>query len=205
MKRKILTIIATVLLGMFAVGGLSHAAALYPPPSVVTVNVNVAGDVNGNINIVVGNTITFSGDGFDALEGIGIDVFYSGPSGLRSTPALARSAAPTHAEDAADANGHFDHDLVLDQVGTATLLATGHSSGKTGSLTIHVLAVGSDGAAAGGAATGGSQSSGTGLARTGASLAGPLAIGFVALFAGLALLFFGTRGVRMRKSARVSG
>jgi hypothetical protein len=31
-----------------------------------------------------------------------------------------------------------------------------------------------------------------------------MAIGLVALFAGLALLFFGTRGVRQRKSARVA-
>src|SRR5664280_2482897 len=219
MMRKIFVIVSAMLVGLFAAGGVASAAALYPPVPPVSVTVNVTGDVNGTINIIVGNTITFSGDGFDALEGIGVDVFYSGPSGLRASAALARSAASTHAEDAADANGHFDHDIVLDQVGTATMLASGHSSGKTSSLTVHVLAVGSTTApgtttvAGGGsnaaAGSGGSNaaagSDGSGLARTGASIAGPLAIGFVALFAGLTLLFFGTRGVRQRKSARVSG
>ena len=207
MIRKIFVIVPAILVGLFAVGGIASAAAPYPPPVPVSVTVNVAGDVNGTINIIVGNTITFSGDGFDPLEGIGVDVFYSGPNGLRSNGALARLAASTHSETAADANGHFDNDVVLDQTGTATLLATGHNSGKTSSLTVHVVAVGSTTApgtttVAGGGSNVAAGSDGSGLARTGASIAGPLAIGFVALFAGLTLLFFGTRGVRQRKNAR---
>ena len=210
MMRKIFVIVSAMLVGLFAAGGVASAAALYPAVPPVSVTVNVTGDVNGTINIIVGNTITFSGDGFDALEGIGVDVFYSGPSGLRSTAALARSAASTHAEDAADANGHFGHDIVLDQVGTATLVATGNNSGKSSSLTVHVLAVGSTTApgtttvVGGGGSNAAAGSDGSGLARTGASIAGPLAIGFVALFAGLTLLFFGTRGVRQRNNARAS-
>jgi len=208
MIRKIFVIVPAILVGLFAVGGIASAAAPYPPPAPVSVTINVAGDVNGTINVIVGNTITFSGDGFDPLEGIGVDVFYSGPNGLRSNGALARLAS-THSETAADANGHFDNDVVLDQTGTATLLATGHNSGKTSSLTVHVLAVGSTTApgtttVAGGGSNAAAGSDGSGLARTGASIAGPLAIGLVALFAGLALLFFGTRGVRQRKSARAS-
>ena len=209
MMRKIFVVVPAILVGLFAAGGVASAAALYPPTPPVSVVVNVAGDVNGNINIIVGNTITFSGDGFDPLEGIGVDVFYSSPNGLRSNAALARLAASTHSETAADSNGHFDSDVVLEQVGTATMLATGHSSGKTSSLTVHVLAVGSTTAPGATTAVGGGGSNAaagsdsSGLARTGASIAGPLAIGFVALFAGLALLFFGTRGVRQRKSARL--
>src|SRR5664279_2997562 len=207
MMRKIFVIVSAMLVGLFAAGGVASAAALYPPPPPVSVTINVTGDVNGNIIIIVGSTITFSGAGFDALEGIGIDVFYSGPSGLRSTAALARSMASTHAEDAADANGHFDHGVVLDQVGTATMLASGHSSGKTSSLTVHVVAVGSTTApgattVAGGGSNGAAGSDGSGLARTGTSIAGPPAIGFVALVAGLTLLLFGTRGVRQRSQAR---
>jgi hypothetical protein len=46
------------------------------------------------------------------------------------------------------------------------------------------------------------QASGGGsLASTGASIAGPIAIGAAALFSGLVLLFFGTRGVVRRKSS----
>ena len=99
--------------------------------------------------------------------------------------------------------------ITLDQVGTATLVATGDNGVNSASLTVHVLAVGpttTPGAttvAGGGASNAAAGSDSSGLARTGASIAGPLAIGFVALFAGLALLFFGTRGVRQRKSARL--
>ena len=210
MKRKIFVIVSAILVGLFAAGGTASAAALYPPSPPVSVTINVGGDFNGNIIIIVGSTIIFSGDGFDPFEGIGNDVFYSGPSGLRSTEALARLSAPTHSETAGDANGHFDNELTLDQVGTATLVATGHNSGKSASLTVHVVAVGSTTTpgtttvVGGGGSNVAAGSDGSGLARTGASIAGPLAIGFVALFAGLALLFFGTRGVRQRKNARAS-
>lgn len=209
MMRKIFVIVPAILVGLFGIGGVAAAAAPYAPPPPVSVTINVGGDVNGNIIIIVGSTIIFSGDGFDPLEGIGNDVFYSGPSGLRSTGALARLSAPTHSETAGDENGHFDNEITLDQVGTATLVATGHNSGKSGSLTVHVLPVGSTTTpgtttVAGGGSNAAAGSDGSGLARTGASIAGPLAIGLAALFAGLALLFFGTRGVRQRKNARVA-
>ena len=205
MMRKIFVIVPAILVGLFAVGGLASAAAPYPPPPPVSVGANVAADANGNINIVVGSPLTFSGDGFDPLEGIGIDVTYGG-TGLRSTSALTRVLAPTHVETSADANGHFDQALTLSQTGTATLTAVGHSSGHTASLVVQIVAVGSTTASGTTAvvAGGGSGAAGSGLAYTGASIAGPLVIGFVALFGGLSLLFFGTRGVRLRKSARAS-
>ena len=210
MMRKFFVIVSAILVGLFAAGGVAAAARPYAPSPPVSVTINVGGDVNGNIIVIVGSTIIFSGDGFDPFEGIGNDVFYSGPSGLRSTGALARLSAPTHLVTAGYANGHFDKEITLDQVGTATLVATGHTSGKSASLTVHVLAVGSTTApgtttvVGGGGSNVAAGSDGSGLARTGTSIAGPLAICFVALFAGLTLLFFGTRGVRQRKNARAS-
>ena len=219
MMRKFFVIVSAIVMGLFAVGGVAAAAAPYAPSPPVSVTINVGGDVNGNIIVIVGSTIIFSGDGFDPIEGIANDVFYSGPSGLRSTGALARLSAPAHLVAAGNPNGHFDNEITLDQVGTATLVATGNNSGKSASLTVHVLAVGSTttpgattvaGGGGSNAAAGSSGSNaatgsdGSGLARTGASIAGPLAIGFVALFAGLTLLFFGTRGVRQRKNARLA-
>lgn len=214
MMRKFFVIVSAILVGLFAAGGVAAAAGPagpYAPPPPVSVTINVGGDVNGNIIVIVGGTIIFSGDGFDPLEGVRNDVFYSGPSGLRSTGALARLSAPTHLVTAAGyANGHFEKEITLDKVGTATLVATGHNSGRSASLTVHVLAVGSTTApgtttvVGGGGSNAAAGSDGSGLARTGTSIAGPLAIGFVALFAGLTLLFFGTRGVRQRKNARAS-
>ena len=69
MLRKAVTTIGvfcTALLGMFAVGGIAAAAPAdaNPPSSMVSVTVNVGGDVNGVIYIFVGNTITFYGHGF---------------------------------------------------------------------------------------------------------------------------------------------
>jgi hypothetical protein len=73
------------------------------------------------------------------------------------------------------------------------------------------VAAGAEAAAAQGQAQGqlaapADQASGGGssLASTGASIAGPIAIGAAALFSGLVLLFFGTRGVVRRKSGRTA-
>ena len=72
------------------------------------------------------------------------------------------------------------------------------------------VAAGAEAAAAQGQAQGqlaapADQPSGGGsLASTGASIAGPIAIGAAALFSGLVLLFFGTRGVVRRKNGRAA-
>ena len=75
MMRKFLITVSAVLAGLFAAGGVAAATPAgptYSPPGPVSVTVNVTGDVNGTINIIIGSTITFSGDGFDPLEGIGV-------------------------------------------------------------------------------------------------------------------------------------
>ena len=93
MLRKAVTTIGvfcTALLGLFAVGGIASAAPAEanPPSSMVTVTVNVGGDVNGVINIFVGNTIIF---------------YVHGPGQSRS--------ADTHSDHpaAGDHNDHNDH------------------------------------------------------------------------------------------------
>jgi hypothetical protein len=93
MLRKAVTTIGvfcTALLGLFAVGGIAAAAPAdaNPPSSMVTVTVNVGGDVNGVINIFVGNTIIF---------------YVHGPGQSRS--------ADTHSDHpaAGEHNDHNDH------------------------------------------------------------------------------------------------
>jgi len=93
MLRKAVTTIGvfcTALLGLIAVGGIAAAAPAEanPPSSMVTVTVNVGGDVNGVINIFVGNTIIF---------------YVHGPGQSRS--------ADTHSDHpaAGDHNDHNDH------------------------------------------------------------------------------------------------
>ena len=214
MMRRVLTVVSVFLIGMFGAVGLAAAAPPYPAPAPITlsvtdVNGNSVTDANGNITVTVGTTNTFSGDGFDPLEGIDGNISYLGPNGLRSTLAASSLAAPTTFSDTADNNGHVDHELTFDQVGTATLTATGHNSGKSASITVQVIAVGATeagGATSIAAAAGGaSDGSGSSLASTGVSIAGPLLVGLAALLVGLALLFFGTRGVIRRKSSKSLG
>lgn len=208
MARKLLSVLAIGILGLVAFGGTATAepGAPYPAPQItVIVNVTV------NITIInVGGTVIFSGTGFDPGEAIDVAVSYSAPSGLRSSPARTEMAATKRLATTADSTGAFSTPVTLTQVGTATLTATGATSGKTASLTVQALS-GDDAVPAG--TTGGTSSntytaggsgssSSTALASTGASVAGPIVIGAAALFAGLAMLFFGTRGVIRRKTSR---
>jgi len=206
-----LSVLGIAFISLFAMGGVSSAApapVVYPPEPSVTVNVNIT-----IIFIVNGGVVNFFGSGFDPLEGLDITVTYGPPSGLRSTPALAEASAAKRLTAQADAAGNFSTPVTLTQVGTATLTATGQSSGKSASLTVEVFQNESDytGLVAGGSSSGGtwtgtsSGSSSGALASTGASVAGPIAIGAAALFAGLAMLFFGTRGVIRRKGSRSAG
>ena len=198
MMRKMLTVLAAAFVGLFALGGVSNAApvAAYPPPPITVI-------VNVNISIVInGDVIIFTGSGFDPGELISILTSFSAPSGLRSSSALTDLAAAQKQTTTADSSGAFSADVQLNQVGTATITATGVSSGKTASAVVTVLAAGSTipAGTSGSSTYVSSGTSSTELASTGASIAGPIAIGVAALFAGLALLFFGTRGVIRRKS-----
>ncbi len=208
MLRRICTVIVIALLGLIAQAGIANAAQGYPPATTVTVNIsgNNISVIDGRITVLIGGEFIFSGDGFDAGEGI--EILISGPSGLRSTRGLSQlNTAASALDTSADGNGTFATPLTLNSLGITTITAVGRASGKSASLTVTVVAPGGEAGTivaavgTGTAAALGSSNDGD-LATTGASLAGPLAIGFVALFAGLALLFFGTSGVRRRRASR---
>jgi len=101
MLRKAVTTIGvfcTALLGLFAVGGIAAAAPAEanPPSSMVTVTVNVGGDVNGVINIFVGNTIIF---------------YVHGPGQSRSADTHSDHPAAGDHNDHNDQNDHNDHNV----------------------------------------------------------------------------------------------
>ena len=206
MLRRLVTAAGVALLGLFVATGVASAAPGdpgYPPAGVITETVNVS-------TVTAGGTLELTGTGFLPGETVDITITYSGPSGLRSNAAL-RSAVSTGtmSKVVADSAGAFGIPENLTQVGTATITETGEASGRTMSLTVKILAVGSTDTAgtttvAGSTATsmpsigvaagaGSDGSTGGGLASTGVSVAAPLAIGASALIAGLAMLFFGTR------------
>lgn len=157
--------------------------------------------------------MTVSGSGFLADEAIDITLTYGTPAGLRANKALRLAAAAAAVETTtADSSGNFSTNVVLTQVGTAIITATGESSGRTGSATVTVAPEGSitsDGTTvvetttvAGAGALETSTVAGAadgGLAFTGTSIAGPLTVGAVAVIAGLVLLFFGTRLAARRR------
>jgi hypothetical protein len=212
MLRKMLTMLAVTVVGLFSLGGV---AAANPDDGYgangVTVNINVT-------IIIVNGPFIFFGDGFAPGETVIINIFNNEapstpvPNGLRSSRLANASSVNAVPAVQANAAGHFDAELTIDTPGLWTISATGQTSGHVVSLTQRVYPVGTEAPTTTVAAAGGSGSSdgaaGTnngagadGLAYTGASVAGPLAIGIAALLAGLALLFFGTRGVIRRKSA----
>jgi hypothetical protein len=156
-------------------------------------------------SVGVGDTFDLIGDGYQGGETVGIVGSYAGTSsGLRSSRALALLSSPLVFSVVADANGHFAEPVSYDQEGTITFVATGMTSGRSAT---HVVVIGAAGSsptttvAVAYDSTGTDDATGS-LASTGASVAGPIAIGLGALLAGLALLFFGTRGVIRHKGAR---
>lgn len=200
MLRRLLITSLLVLFGAHLTA--TGAVALpYPAPVVPSFSAGVGA-------VDPGGSVTLSASGFLAGETVDLTVEYAAPSGLRRSAALVRvavAAAPV-ASVVADGNGAFSTVLKLDQVGLATITATGRTSGVSVSTTVRVgldrqapatttpAAAGTgDGSAAGAAP----------LAWTGASLAGPLAVGAGLLAAGLLLLFFGTRMVIRRRVRQV--
>ncbi len=228
MMRKLLTalVIGLVgLLGLLGLGGVSSAQSLaaarpYQPPPVhckIVINIKI---------VIVNGHVIIRGSGFKPNEHVNINVtfgqirnFLNGghPNGLRSSSGLSQLQAAETSLVPADESGSFATDVTLDQLGTATLTATGADSGQATSDDVEVLPVGSTIPAAAGADAGAGDSSSADsasneaagvtdsasqLAIAGTSLAGPIAIGAGVLFAGLAMLFFGARGVIRHKSSR---
>jgi hypothetical protein len=111
----------------------------YPPPPVsLTANVGT---------IVVGGTVTITGNGFGGCDLVKIYVTYGPAAAAVLTPAKcgATVAAPLvlpgfdHSVTA-DSNGHFVTTVKLTTVGTATITAIGFPSGFFASTTVQVTA-----------------------------------------------------------------
>ncbi len=219
MIRKFLLAFALAAMGLFAAVPAASAVAT-PTPTVALPYATVF--ITTNITIVnVGGVVVIGGGGFLAGETINITVIYNGPSGLRSNAALRAAAAAGEfvGSTTADAQGNFSSNVLLrtTETGTATITATGVTSGRVVSTLITIIGQGETtppGTTTAGstvyvsystepAAPGdGGSTDGSGLASTGASIAGPLTVGASALLAGLALLFFGTRlAIRRRRTA----
>lgn len=204
MVRKMLSVLGIAIISLLAMGGVSSAApapVAYPAPPVV---------INITVIIIINNdgTIIFNGGGFDFSELVSIDaVNTSAPLGLRSSSALSQMAAAQILVVPADSAGNFSVDVTkyLNADGVWKLTATGLTSGKTKSDSVTIASGGPQGTGSETWTGAGSSSSSGALASTGASVAGPIAIGAAALFAGLAMLFFGTRGVIRRKGSKSGG
>ena len=199
MLRRSLAALAIALTGLVVMSGTAMAAPTYAP---ATLTITSEG----------GGVYTVTGGNFGTPEGsdssVDVTVGYTAPSGLRHSAGLAQAAAAAMVSIVPDADGNFSTTVNLTQVGTAVVTAVGSPSGKTASASVvvgsgtatttTVVVTGPAYVTPGGTYY---DSSGS-LASTGASIAGPIAIGAAALLAGLALLFFGTRGVIRRKGSQ---
>jgi LPXTG-motif cell wall-anchored protein len=192
----------SLLIALFAAAAMAPTAAQavpYPadPP---------AAEVSDG-TVEPGGAVTFSGNGFLPFERITIDIDY----GATDSAAAARPAAAdgfflaaAHSQLAvitttADANGSFSIQVPLSQAGTATLVATGATSGVSVSATVEVAPTEDDGGGDGGGdGEDGDSDDDVTLPTTGPSGAPMMiaaATGAGTIFLGLALLWF-TRGRR---------
>ncbi|MDI6101289.1 hypothetical protein QLQ12_21985 [Actinoplanes sp. NEAU-A12] len=131
----------SLLVSLFAAVVMAPAAAhavpypADPPPAVIS---------DGTVE--PGGTVTFSGTGFQPFEVISIDIGYDGsdstaayrPSGGFVLAAF-EVAALAKITTKADANGNFSIEVPLAEAGTATLVATGLTSGKTVTALVEVV------------------------------------------------------------------
>jgi hypothetical protein len=229
MLRKILVTAAVALAGLVAFGGAASADTGYGADPVTTPTLGISGGgAAGTADdpIPLGAPFVLGLTGF--TPGETIDVVGSldpadrgNPPGLRRARAFALLSSGLNFTTQADGAGNGALTVSYDEPGTYTFVATGRTSGISNSVSVVVGAAGGS-LGAGGTGSGGSSGTGdsagtagdangsngsaasgsdSGLAYTGASIAGPLAIGLGALLAGLALLFFGTRGLIRRKTS----
>lgn len=186
MLKRIAAILAIAAVGLVASTGTAAAAPIYAPSGLSAVA------ISGSQVLVTGTNF---GDETGPDEVVVLSVAYGSPGNVRQT----FTVTP-------DENGNFSviFDILSDQ--TMYIEAVGAKGGE-----IEVTLASPTGSGAGSGSGSGyvastayaTGSSGyTGLASTGASIAAPLAIGLAVLLAGLALLFFGTRGVLRRKEAK---
>jgi len=190
MSRRFISGLVVMVLGLLAIGGSAAANPTYAP---ATISVTFNGGDQYTVNL--GNFGLPSG----ADTSITLSVTYGGPSGLRNSPALAAAAAKAESYSLTpDVDGNATTVIHVTQSGTIFFTGTGSPSGKIASTSVvHPSDTGTGNA---GNAAGAADSDDSVLPSTGANIAGPVAVGILALVAGLALLFFGTRGIPRRKS-----
>lgn len=223
MIRKLIAATA-VFVGTLIIGGAVAQAAPYPAP---------APPISASAtDVVPGGTITISGTGFIPGETVSFSIDYTPlGSGLRGPGFLAVAAAET-VTTVADATGSWTVTLRLDQIGIATITATGLTSGKVSTTVVTVGGPGFEGGPTttapstpvavpstpgvnptGGVTTtpvplppGGDSASGGGLSNTGVGInvAAMIAIGAGIVLAGFALAVFGARGAFGGRSRTLS-
>ncbi len=134
--RRLLTLAVAVCALLVSGAGLAQAAEPYPiPPPVVTVD---------RATIIVGESVVVSGSNFGASEIIDvIDNFQGAAMGQLGRSARGGLLAGKDVTVTADDTGHFSVTVRLDRVGTHVLVATGRTTGRTGSVTVKVLPEGS--------------------------------------------------------------
>jgi hypothetical protein len=168
--RRILGLSALVVTMMFAAPGTAYAEP-YP-----------AGPPNSEVShgtVEPGGSVTFTGEGFLPHEPISIAISYEGSnntaafSGQRQRSGgfvLAAAMLPQRLATittTADANGRFSVEVPLAQAGSATLTATGLTSGVTVSSVVEVSGDGGNGGGGGGGDNG--PNDGNALPTTGPS------------------------------------
>jgi len=143
--------ISRFLLPLAAVTGvallsLAPASAEEYPPEEPTLSLSAG-------TVVVGNSVTLTGSGFDPGEEVAIDVSYGPATALRFTPDGADQAEPIATALVArsvpalaalsvttDADGDFSATVTLTETGRATITVTGQTSGMSGSVVVTVVA-----------------------------------------------------------------
>ncbi|HET6529214.1 MAG TPA: hypothetical protein VFH03_01155 [Actinoplanes sp.] len=151
-----------------------------------------------------GGTVTFRGEGFLPGETIAITISYNGSDSTAATRANSGRFVPAAMADltvTASSAGTFSVTLKLTRVGTATLVATGLTSGVTVTQTVEVVASeDSDGAGGGEDDTTNAGGGNDRLPTTGSS--GRLL--FVSIYAGLGAILVGAGILWFTRSRRRS-
>lgn len=230
MLRRIASVFAMMSAVILVAAGTASAAPIYAPASVSVVSINVDeiiitgtnfGTVDGPDDVVT-VTVSYGGPsglrssaGLSAAAAAAADGFSVTPdeNGNWSKRFVLTSDGDVIVTAVGNRSGAVPPAVLPDPPGVPTAAGGGSgtvggsgSGSGTGSSSGSGSGSGNSGSAYSGTSgysTGGNVSSGyAGLASTGASIGAPLAIGIVALLAGLTLLFFGTRGVLRRKSVK---
>ena len=137
--HRIVALFAATAAAVLVMPGIAHAEPYPAGPPASSVSDGVVSD---------GGTVVFSGKGFDPYEDIRISVSYGSSDSAAADrtgaggfyPAAMELARRVTLSTTATAAGTFSISVPLSRVGTATLRATGLSSGVTVAESVKVLA-----------------------------------------------------------------